>query len=238
MPSTNHLQIGSLIFPDLDQTDFTAPFEILSRIPDSTLHILWKDTNPLRDQKGLILTPETTLDDCPPLDVLHIPGGPGQQALMHDQQILSFIRRQAAHAKYLFSVCTGALILGAAGLLQGRRATTYWNAHHLLPWFGAIPVNQRVVVDGNLITTAGVTAGLDGALRLAALLRGDETAMRIQLYTQYAPEPPFHAGTPETAPPDIVASLRTAAAPLTTARLETARQIAQQLGVPIPPDSQ
>jgi cyclohexyl-isocyanide hydratase len=128
---------------------------------------------------------------------------------MDDAETLAFIREQVANATYVFSVCTGALILGAAGLLRGRRATTHWTAFHLLEYFGAIPVNERVLIDGNLITTAGVTARIDGALRVAALLCGEQTAQEIQLTIQYAPDPPFNSGSVETAPVEVVKRVQT-----------------------------
>ncbi|HEY7118329.1 MAG TPA: DJ-1/PfpI family protein [Tepidisphaeraceae bacterium] len=225
------LQIGGIIYPRVDQADFTGPFEVLSRIPDSTFHVLWKDKQPVRDGRGLILTPDTSFDECPGLDVLLIPGGGGQQALMDDDTVLSFIRRQSAGARYVLSVCTGALICGAAGLLVGRRATTYWAAHHLLPYFGATPINARFVEDGHLITTAGVTAGIDGAFHLVAKLCGDRIAQEIQLYMQYAPEPPFDSGTPDRAPAEVLQAVRARAQDLADRRLETAKRIALQLGV-------
>ena len=154
------------------------------------------------------MTPDATLAEAPPLDVLHVPGGFGQEALMEDAEVLGWIRQQAAGACSIFSVCTGALLCGAAGLLKGRRATTHWASFHLLPYFGAIPVNERVVVDGAWVFAAGVTAGIDGALRLAAELRGDEAAQAIQLHMVYAPEPPFDSGTPETAPAAILEQAR------------------------------
>jgi cyclohexyl-isocyanide hydratase len=225
------LNIGVLIFPKMDQIDFTGPFEVFSRLPDSKLHVIGTQTGSFRDRGGLILTPDTALDAVPMLDLLHVPGGAGQQALMHDEPVLRIIRDHVAAGKPLFSVCTGALICGAAGVLKGRRATTHWSAFDLLPYFGAVPVRERVVIDGNIITTAGVTAGIDGALTVAALLRGDAEAQHIQLDIQYAPDPPFHAGTPETAPRDVLAAVTAAYHPLTAARLSTAEQIAKQLGV-------
>ena len=176
IPHEQHLHLGSLIFPEIDQTDFTGPFEVLSRIPNSTFHVLGKTREPIRDARGLILTPQETIAEAPPLDVICIPGGPGIRHLMEDETVLAFIRSQAAQAMYVFSICTGALICGAAGLLKNRRATTHWASFELLPYFGAIPVNERVVMDGNLISAAGVTAGIDGAFRVAALLRGDAAA--------------------------------------------------------------
>lgn len=228
-----HLQIGSLLFEGIDQIDLTGPFEVLSRIPNSTYRIYGKTAAPVRDIKGLRLTPDGILSDAPPLDVLHVPGGFGQEALMEDAEVLGWIRQQASGACSIFSVCTGALLCGAAGLLKGRRATTHWASFHLLPLFGAIPVNERVVVDGSYILAAGVTAGIDGALRLAAELRGDDAAQAIQLQMAYAPEPPFNSGTPETAPPAILRQAREAVAGITAQREATARRVAERLGVAV-----
>lgn len=233
IPHDAHLQIGSLLFAGIDQIDLTGPFEVLSRIPNATYRIYGKTTAPVRDLKGLRLTPDAALADAPPLDVLHVPGGAGQEALMEDAEVLGWIRQQASGACSIFSVCTGALICGAAGLLKGRRATTHWSAFHLLPFFGAIPVNERVVVDGAWIFAAGVTAGIDGALRLAAELRGDATAQAIQLHMAYAPEPPFDSGTPETAPAAILSEARRSVRTLTMRREQTARRIAGKLGLEV-----
>jgi cyclohexyl-isocyanide hydratase len=219
------------LFEGIDQIDLTGPFEVLARLPNSTLRIYGKTTAAVRDVKGLQLTPDATLAEAPQLDVLHIPGGFGQEALMEDDEVLGWIKRQAAGARSIFSVCTGALLCGAAGLLQGRRATTHWASFHLLPLFGAIPVNERVVVDGSWVFAAGVTAGIDGALRLAAELRGDDAARAIQLYMAYAPEPPFDSGTPETAPATILAQARRSVADITARREATARRAAVRLGI-------
>jgi len=154
---------------------------------------------------------------------------------MDDTELLGWVRRQAAGSRCVFSVCTGALICGAAGLLKGRRATTHWASFHLLPFFGAIPVNERVVVDGDMVFAAGVTAGIDGALRVAAELRGDEAAQTIQLYMVYAPEPPFTSGTPETAPAGILEAARRSVQNITIQREETARRVARRLGIAVPP---
>ena len=234
IPHDVHLQIGSLLFENLDQIDLTGPFEVLSRIPNSTYRIYGKTARPVRDIRGLRLTADAVLADAPPLDVLHVPGGFGQEVLMEDAEVLAWIRQQAAGACSIFSVCTGALICGAAGLLKGRRATTHWAAFHLLPFFGAIPVNERVVVDGSYVFAAGVTAGIDGALRLAAELRGDATAQAIQLHMAYAPEPPFNSGTPETAPPAILQHAWQSMQDITTRREVTARRVAARLGVEVP----
>ena len=187
----------------------------------------------MRDVGGLILTPEMAFADAPRLDVLVVPGGPGQQRLMEDQAVLDFLRRQAAGARCVLSVCTGALTCGAAGLLRGVRATTHWAAFPLLRYFGAIPVDERVVVDGHTVSAAGVTSGIDGALCVAAMLRGDTVARRIQLAIQYAPAPPFDSGSPATAPAEVLAAERAAYRALTEERLRTARQVAARLGVTI-----
>ena len=231
IPHETHLQIGSLLFNGLDQIDLTGPFEVLSRIPNATYRVYAKTIAPVRDVRGLQLTPDATLADAPRLDVLHVPGGFGQEGVMEDEETLAWIQRQVAGARSVFSVCTGALVLGAAGLLKRRRATTHWASFHLLPLFGAIPVNDRVVIDGNWIFAAGVTAGIDGALQLAAELRGDDVARAIQLYMQYAPEPPFDSGTPERAPVAILDQAKRAVADITAQREATARRVAARLGI-------
>lgn len=228
---SDDLTIGSLLFEGVDQIDLTGPFEVLSRIPDATHRIYGKTAEAVRDLKGLKLSPDAALSDAPQLDVLHIPGGYGQEDLMDDEQVLEWIRAQAAGARIVLSVCTGALLCGAAGLLVGRRATTHWSAFHLLPLFGAIPVDQRVVVDDRFVFAAGVTAGLDGALRVAAELRGDHVAQRIQLDIAYAPEPPFNAGTPATAPATVLAEAKAAVSSITGRRETTARKVAGRLGL-------
>ena len=220
-----HLTIGSLIFDELDQVDLTGPHEVLSRLPDSSYAIYGKSMAPARDMKGLRILPDATLEEAPQLDVLHIPGGFGVDAQMADPVVLDWIRRQAEGAQAVFTVCTGALLLGATGLLRGRRATTHWASHHILPSFGATPVQERVVEDGKFVTAAGVTSGFDGALHLAARLRGQAVAEGIQLYMQYDPRPPFDAGTPETAPPEILQATRTAMAGVIGRREEMARRI-------------
>ncbi len=219
-----------MVFDGLDQIDLTGPFEVLSRIPNTTYRLYGTTSGAVRDIRGLRLTPDGALADAPRLDVLHVPGGPGQEMLMEDEALLAWLRRQAGGARKVFSVCTGALLLGAAGLLQGRRATTHWASFHLLPFFGATPVDERVIVDGDWVFAAGVTAGIDGALRLAAELRGDEAAQVIQLSMAYAPEPPFNSGTPETAPPAVLAQARQSAAAITARRERTARRVAERLG--------
>ncbi len=198
------LSIGCLVFPGLDQIDFTGPFEVFGRIPNTEIEVIAKTLQPVRDIAGLIITPTMTIADAPRFDVLAVAGGLGQQTLMDDPEIMALIREHADAGKVIFSVCTGALLCGAAGLLRGRQATTHWAALGLLKSYGATPVNARVVVDGNLITAAGVTAGMDGALLLASLLRGIKVAEAAQLNIQYAPNPVFHSGTPGEATPDAI----------------------------------
>ncbi len=231
LPETVHLNIGSLLFEDLDQIDLTGPFEVLSRLPNATHRIYAKSLRPVRDVMGLRIIPDATLAEAPQLDILHIPGGPGQEALMEDEEVLGWLRGQAEGAKKVLSVCTGALVCGAAGLIRGKRATTHWASFHLLPRFGAVAVDDRVVVDGDWIFAAGVTAGIDGALRLAAEVRGVPAAQRIQLDIAYAPEPPFESGTPHTAPPEIVEAARRDVAELIARREASARRAAATLGV-------
>lgn len=232
--ANHHLNIGSLVFDgidQIDQIDLTGPFEVLARIPNSTYRLYGRTDGMIRDVKGLRISPDAAMADAPQLDVLHIPGGFGQEALMEDEAVLSWIRRQAEGAHSIFSVCTGALVCGAAGLIKGHRATTHWASFHLLPYFGAIPVDERVVVDGNWVFAAGVTAGIDGALRLAAKLRGDAAAQGIQLHMVYAPEPPFDAGTPASAPPEVLAATRESVRAITAQREATARRVVDRLGI-------
>jgi cyclohexyl-isocyanide hydratase len=231
MSMDQDLHIGALVFTDMDQIDFTGPFEVLSRLPGAKFHVMGKETKPIRDVMGLILTPETSIAEAPSLDLLVVPGGPGQEGLMEDEEVLAYIRAHVEAGRYLFSVCTGALICGAAGVLRGRRATTHWGSLHLLHYFGAEALDERVVVDGRIISAGGVTSGIDGALRVAALLRGDDVARKIQLYMQYAPEPGFNSGHPKTAPAEIVEAARRETLQLTQRREATAMRHARRLGI-------
>jgi cyclohexyl-isocyanide hydratase len=223
IPLGTHLTIGGLIYPNMDQCDFTGPFEALARVPNSRFLAVWKDKNPVRDIAGLQLLADTTLAEAPQLDVLLVPGGHGQEALMHDEAVLSFIRKQAAGARFVFSVCTGALICGAAGLLQGKRATTHWTAMEALPYFGAIPRDERVVIDGKFISAGGVTSGIDGSSVVVSLLRGEAVAQELQLYMAYDPHPPFQAGSPTSAPVSILSAVTERAKSITAQPMETAR---------------
>ena len=202
------IQIGFLLFPEITQLDLTGPFEILARVPDTQLSLLWKSLDPVTSGTGLTILPTMRLADAPQFDVLVVPGGSGLIPLLGDQELLGFLRRQAETARYVTAVCTGSLLLGAAGLLNGYAATTHWAYHELLALCGATPVSERVVVDRNRVTGGGITAGIDFALRLAAELCGDDTARAIQLGLEYDPCPPFHAGTPALAGPELSARVR------------------------------
>jgi cyclohexyl-isocyanide hydratase len=210
--------IGLLLFPRIQQLDLTAPYEVFALLPDTTVHLVAASMEAVTSVTGLVLRPTMTYAACPPLDVVCVPGGVGVNSLMQDEPTLAFLRRQAATARYVTSVCTGALVLGAAGLLTGRRATTHWNYHDLLSSFGATPVQGRVVRDGNLLTGGGVTAGIDFALTLAAELAGQAEAEAIQLSLEYAPAPPFDAGTPDTAPATVLERVRSQSAALRAER--------------------
>jgi cyclohexyl-isocyanide hydratase len=212
------VEIGLLVFPDVQQLDLTAPYEVFASWPEARVRLIWKDLAPVVSSTGLRLEPNETFDACPQLDVVCVPGGVGVNPLLGDAAVLAFLRRQAAGARYVTSVCTGALVLGAAGLIYGKRATTHWASHDLLAAFGAIPTQGRVVRDGALMTGGGVTAGIDFALTLVVELAGVETAQRIQLALEYAPEPPFDAGTPTSAPTEVLAAMRKAGAKLRAER--------------------
>ncbi len=224
--SSGGLEIGLLLFPGVTQLDLTGPYEVFARLPGTAVHLIAKSLEPVRSDRGLGLMPTTTLGDCPPLDVIVVPGGPGQQQLMEDAVVLGFLKLQAESARYVTSVCTGALVLGAAGLLRGYKATTHWLSLPLLPLFGAEPVEARIVVDRNRVTGGGVTAGIDFGLKLAALLKGEAVAQRIQLQIEYDPEPPFRSGSPKTAPEEIVAAARRDGSRLQAERREVCERLA------------
>ena len=206
-PDINTIAIGFLLFPNVTQLDLTGPYEVLSMMPGAVMHLIGATLAPVTASGGLTLRPTTTYDLCPPLDVVCVPGGTGMNALLTDATALAFLRRQAGQARYVTSVCTGALVLGAAGLLHGRRAATHWMSMEFLEAFGAIPVAERVVVDGNVITGGGVTAGIDFGLRMVAELRGEAAARAIQLAIEYDPAPPFDSGHPRSADPKLVAAV-------------------------------
>lgn len=221
------IRAGFLIFNGVQLLDVTGPFDVLAQVPGVTVHLVANTPNPVATTSGLRLAPDFTFESCPALDLLCVPGGAGITDLLDDQATLDFLREQAAHVRYLTSVCTGSLLLGTAGLLAGRRATAHWAFHELLGALGAIPDKSRVVRDGNLITGAGVTAGIDFGLTLAAELAGSDEARAIQLELEYAPAPPFDAGRPETAPAETVELVRRRSARGFEARARVIRRWAE-----------
>jgi cyclohexyl-isocyanide hydratase len=206
MNTTCH--IGFLLFPQVTQLDLTGPAQILGRVPGAKVHLVWKTLEPVATDIGFTINPTTSFADCPQLDVLCVPGGFGIEHLLTDTETLAFLRRQGETAKYVTSVCTGSLVLGAAGLLKGYRSACHWMWRQYLPQFGAIPVAERIVRDRNRISGGGVTAGIDFGLALAAELAGEDAAKAIQLAFEYDPQPPFACGSPEAAGPQLVALLK------------------------------
>lgn len=225
------MNVVMLLYPGLTQLDLTGPFEVLARLPDLKIHLAWKNTAPVADGGGLRLLPSVDFAHCPPADILFVPGGPGQLALMDDAQVLDFLCAQAARARFVTSVCTGSLVLAAAGLLTGYRATCHWLSLEQLALFGCEPVAERVVVDRNRVTGAGVTSGIDFALVLADILLGRERAEAVQLSMEYDPAPPFVGGNPQTAPAELVTQLRARTQDFQTRRWEAARHAAARLGM-------
>ena len=222
------LTIVFALYPGVTHLDFTGPHQVLCRLPGARVIAASEAGEPI-EAEGLTFANLKRLADIPACDVLCVPGGSGTTAAMQDAAFMAQIRRLAADARYVTSVCTGSLILGAAGLLRGRRAACHWASRDLLALFGAIPDDARVVRDGNVFTGGGVTAGIDFALTLAAEIAGDDVAQTIQLYLEYAPAPPFNAGRPETAPPQIVERAKTFMAPYATERRAAAERVAAML---------
>lgn len=200
--------IGFVLFPGVTQLDLTGPFELLSRLPGARAFTVGREPGPVRADSGLELVAAEGYATCPPLDVLFVPGGYGQIAAMEDAATLAFLRHHGERARWVTSVCTGALLLGAAGLLRGYRAATHWMYMDLLAAYGATPVAERVVIDRNRVTAGGVTAGIDFGLTLIAEVAGAEAAQAAQLELEYDPQPPFACGHPRSAPPELVAATR------------------------------
>src|SRR5262245_29347503 len=223
--------IGMLIFPELTQLDMTGPYEVLARLPNTKVLLVAHTMAPVKTDRGMQIVPSITFAECPQLDLVMVPGGPGQQQLMEDSVVIEFLQRQARGAKYVTSVCTGSLVLGAAGLLKGKRATSHWAAIDHLKLLGAIPVSEKVVIDGNVITGAGVTSGIDFALTVAAALEGEEVARSIQLQIEYDPAPPFNSGSPKTASPATVQAIRDRLKTLNQQRHEMAQRVGKKLGI-------
>jgi cyclohexyl-isocyanide hydratase len=223
------IAIGILIYPNVTQLDATGPAQVLARVPGASLHMIWKTRDPIPTDSGFSIVPNTTFADCPKLDVICVPGGGGQVALMNDPETLDFLRRQAETARYVTSVCTGSLVLGAAGLIKGYRSACHWAWREMLSDFGAIPVAERVVRDRNRISGGGVTAGIDFGLTVAAELAGEDVAKSIQLILEYDPLPPFDSGSPEKADPERVQRLRERLAPMLESRRKANAEAAARI---------
>ena len=224
------LQIGLVLFPKVTQLDLTGPLQVFSSVPGAQVHLIWKRIEPVPTDSVLVLTPTISFADCPQLDVICVPGGAGSDDMVNDEEMLAFLRRQASNAKYVTSVCTGSLVLGAAGLLQGYKAATHWTAMDCLVPFGATPTKTRVCVDRNRVTGGGVTAGIDFALTLVSILVDRQTAEAIQLRLEYNPAPPFDAGSPDTASPEVLAILKERVAPFQERRRVAVARAAARLG--------
>ena len=222
-------RIGLLVFPDIMQLDMTGPHEVFTKMPETEVLLVWKSLDPVRAGDGLRLLPDATFADCPQLDLICVPGGAGMNALLTDAETLGFLRRQSEGARYVTSVCTGSLVLGAAGLLKGKRSACHWMSRDMLARFGAIPDSARVVKDGKFISGGGVTAGIDFALAVAAELLGEETAKAIQLAIEYDPAPPFDAGSPDRAGAEIEQAARDAASARQAERLAAVEKAAARL---------
>ncbi|WP_447929556.1 DJ-1/PfpI family protein [Sphingopyxis fribergensis] len=222
MTDTPATQIVFLLFPGITQLDFTAPAQALSRMPGATLAGAAANLGPIMTDSGFAIVPTHDFASAPQADILCIPGGHGVADALGDAATIDFIARQSENALWVTSVCTGAFLLGRAGLLAGKRATTHWAYTHLLPLVGAEPVKARVVEDGHVVTSGGVTSGLDFALTLIARLRGDAVAQAIQLAIEYDPAPPFPGGHPDRAPKAITAGLKEHVYDAAAARMEAA----------------
>jgi cyclohexyl-isocyanide hydratase len=228
-PPPAPLTIVFPLYPQLTQLDFTGPFQFLVRLPGATTIIASAKGGEIEAEGGMVFGRTTKLSDIKACDIICVPGGFTATEAALDPDFLPHIRRLALGARYITSVCTGSLILGAAGLLVGKRAACHWQWRHLLSEFGAIPDDARVVRDGNIFTGGGVTAGIDFALTLVAEIAGDDYAQTLQLGLEYAPAPPFNAGRPETAPPAILAAYEARMARLLPPRAAQAREAAERM---------
>ena len=224
------MRIAALVFPRLTQLDLTGPYEVFSRVPGAEVMLVAKSLEPVRSEFGLPIVPNATFENTAPCTLLFCPGGPGVNDAILDDDLLSFVRTQAELAQYITSVCSGSLILAAAGLLDGYRATTHWTAMEFLPLFGAFAIDERIVRDRNRITGGGVTAGIDFALAVVAELRGPEVAKQIQLDIEYDPQPPFDSGHPSRAERSIVESVMESRTAALQRRRDAVATAARRLG--------
>jgi len=223
-----------VLFPNLTQLDLTGPYEVFARLPGTKVYLVAAALAPVRSERGLTISPDATFESVPALDIVCVPGGPGVDAMMEDEALLQFLRARAPAARYVTSVCTGALVLGAAGLLRGYRATTHWLSLDILGLFGAKPVDERVVIDRNRITGGGVTAGIDFGLNVAAEMFGPAVAQEVQLVLEYCPAPPFHGGSPKSTPAAVVQEVIAAREGAQSKRRVIAERAAARLGLAVP----
>ena len=223
------MQIGLILFPKLTQLDLTGPAEVFYRMPGAKVQLLWKTIEPVSSDRGMAILSTMRFADCHALDLICVPGGAGQIDLMDDEETLDFLRRIAPTCQLVTSVCTGSLVLAAAGLLEGYKATSHWSSIDQLSLLGAIPVAERVVRDRDRVTGAGVTSGIDFALTVVADLLGDETAREIQLQMEYDPEPPFQSGSPRSASPALVQAMREKIGPFIARRMAATERAASRL---------
>ncbi|WP_066590899.1 DJ-1/PfpI family protein [Sphingomonas pruni] len=230
MASIPPISVAFLLFPNVTQLDLTGPAQVLSRLGNVTLDLVWKDRAPVATDAGFAIVPTATFAEISHADILCVPGGMGVTEVIADDQAMAWVRSIGAEARWVTSVCTGSLILGAAGLLKGYRAATHWSWRDYLAMFGAEMVPERVVVDRNRVTGGGVTAGIDFALTLMAEVRSPQFAKAVQLSLEYDPAPPFDAGSPEKAGPELVATYQRRAAQLAPDREEKFRAAAARLG--------
>lgn len=229
MDTPTSLSIGVLLFPKVTQLNLAGPYEVFAQAPGAKVHLIWKTLGPVASDRGLAILPTATFTTCPHLDLICVPGGPGQVDLMDDGETLSFLRRVAGEVQLVTSVCTGSLVLGAAGLLQGYRATSHWSSLDELSLLGAKPVQQRVVQDRNRITAAGVTSGIDFALNVVSELYGREIAEAIQFQMEYNPAPPFSTGSAAQVSPEFVAAARERISDFSSKRLAATERAAARI---------
>jgi cyclohexyl-isocyanide hydratase len=220
-----------LLLPGMTQLDLTGPWEVLSRVPDWKIDLIAETMEPVAADKGFTIMPDVTFENAKAYDILAVPGGPGIDVALSNTKVVDFVRSSGTAAEYVFGICTGSLLLGAAGLLQGKRSGGHWQARDLLSSFGAEVSNDRMTIDGNLFTAGGVTSGIDMAIRVVAELEGEDVAQQIQLQIEYDPEPPFNAGTPYVAPQEIIDRALNATTKRRELRIKAVEDAAKGLGV-------
>lgn len=230
MSELSPISVAFLVFPNVTQLDLTGPAQVLSRLGNVTLNLIWKNADPVPTDAGFPLLPTATFEEIEEADILCVPGGLGTMEIMQDREVLTWLQKVAAKAQWVTSVCTGSLVLGAAGLLKGYRSGCHWASIDQLEYFGAIPVRERIVEDRNRFSGGGVTSGIDFALALAARIRGEDFAKFIQLSIEYDPQPPFDAGSPDKVSPEILARYYKMIEAAVPDRAAKVKAIAKQLG--------